>query len=469
MKTKLLLLSSLIALGFSTNAQSVWSPQASGFNAASRGINSIVALDSSNAWAVAYDGFAPTTYIQELTHTNNGGTLWTEATITGGTIATFGIANVSAINYDTAWVCMFDPNAADPTQGIYQTTDAGATWAKVVGAAYGAGSFPDNIYFWNRNDGIAIGDPIGGYYENYTTSDGGANWTRNPNTASQLNPQNASEYALTNVFDTYGGTIWYGTTHGRIFKSTDKGTTWTVANTPWFTTATNPTANSVSKIRMVDAMNGLAARYNSTTKRYVVARTTDGGATWNALTTSGAMFAADFDNVPGTSLYVSVGSSPQYHGSSMSNDGGATWLLMEDTTVAVVGTLIQRTAVAFADAKTGWSGTFNIDNVTGGMYKWTDSVAIVGINNNTLTKNQNIGVYPNPATDLISINLKGFENKNTEVKIFNMMGELVYESSNVYQTPIYTKHINISNLTAGVYLLSVTDGNGKYSQRIIKQ
>ena len=118
MKTKLLLLSSLIALGFSSHAQSVWTGQASGFNAASRGINSIVAVDSSTAWAVAYDGMSPTTYIQELTHTNNGGTLWTEALITGGTINTFGIANVNAINYDNAWDSLFDPNAADPTQGI---------------------------------------------------------------------------------------------------------------------------------------------------------------------------------------------------------------------------------------------------------------------------------------------------------------------------------------------------------------
>ncbi len=469
MKTKLFLLSSLIALGFSSTAQSVWSPQASGFNMPSRGINSIIALDSSTAWAVSYDGLAPTNYIRELTHTNNGGTVWNEALIPNAAASTFGIGNVSAINYDTAWVALFDPNGADANQGIYQTTDAGTTWAKVPGAAYTSGSFPNVVHFWNRNIGFAMGDPVGGYYENYTTTDGGANWTRTPNTASQLNPQNASEYGLTGVYDTYGNNVWFGTTHGRIFKSSDNGLTWTVANTPWFTTATNPTTNNVSKIRMVDAMNGLAARYNATTKRYVVARTTDGGATWLPLTTSGAMFAADFDNVPGTSLYVSVGSATQYHGSSMSNDGGATWLLMEDTTVAVVGALIQRTAVAFADAKTGWSGSFNIDNVTGGMYKWTDSVAIVGINNSTLTKNQNIGVYPNPATDLISVNLKGFENKNTEVKIFNMMGELVYESSNVYQTPIYTKHINISNLTTGVYLLSVTDGNGKYSQRIIKQ
>lgn len=463
MKKSLLFIFTLIGIG----ASAQWSPQASGFSSPSRGINHIVAVDNQTAWAVAYDGMNTSAYIQELTHTNNQGTTWTEAFVTGGNTGALGIGNACPINYDTCWISMFDYQGGfGADQGVYVTYNSGSTWTKQTGAAYTTGSFPNVVHFWDKNIGWAMGDPKGGYYENYRTWDGGNTWVRTANTGNQLNPNVASEYGLTNVYTVLGNTIWYGTTHGRIFRSLDTGSTWTVANTPWYTTAANPTNNGISKICFVDQNNGIATHYNSTTQLFQIAGTSDGGQTWTTINPSGPFFASDVCAVPGTNMYVSVGARPSFHGSSMSNDGGMTWHLMEDTTVATVGMLIQRTAVEFADATTGWSGSFNQDQVTGGMYLW--SGAVVGINNNN-SVSSSVKVYPNPAREILSLQLNGFDKNETEVKLYSITGSLVYESKNKYESPIYLKHINLNNLASGVYMLHVNDGEHNFVQKIVKQ
>ncbi len=465
MKTRLLLVSSLIAFGFNSQAQ--WNVQNSNFSAGSRGINSITLPNDSTGWAVGYDGSGGAAKIQEYVKTTNGGTTWTQGTITVPNPATFGIANISPLNGDTAWAALFDENGTDVNQGIYRTNDGGANWTRQATAAYGNGSFTDVVYFWDKNNGVAIGDPLGGYYEIYTTTDGGTTWVRTPNTGNQLSCSPAAEWGLTNSFATFAGTIWFGTDHGRVFKSTDKGLTWTVATTPFL--STTATQSMISGLAFRDANNGLVAKKNATTTKFDYAATTDGGTTWTSVTSTGFNYGGDFCWVPGTSTYVSVGASynPAFKGSSMSTDDGATWLPLEDT-----AGVPQRTAVAFYSATLGYSGSFN-DNANpadGGMYKWTGALIPYPMAvNSTKAIASSVAVYPNPTAGFLNIALNGFAGKKASVKIFNVIGEQVYSSENVYETPVYTKHIDLSALQAGVYVVTVNDGTQSFVQRITKQ
>jgi hypothetical protein len=73
---------------------------------------------------------------------------------------------------------------------------------------------------------------------------------------------------------------------------------------------------------------------------------------------------------------------------------------------------------------------------------------------NTLNK---IQVYPNPATDQITLELNSKTNSLLRIKIVDIVGKIVYESSVSSTEGINEINININNLIAGHYLLTVSD------------
>jgi photosystem II stability/assembly factor-like uncharacterized protein len=82
----------------------------------------------------------------------------------------------------------------------------------------GASAFANVVYFWNKDEGFCMGDPNGGYFEIYTTSNGGVNWSRVAR-ANIPNPSASDEYGTIGQF-TVGddGVVFFNTTKGRIYK-----------------------------------------------------------------------------------------------------------------------------------------------------------------------------------------------------------------------------------------------------------
>jgi hypothetical protein len=72
----------------------------------------------------------------------------------------------------------------------------------------------------------------------------------------------------------------------------------------------------------------------------------------------------------------------------------------------------------------------------------------------------NITIYPNPASDVVHIEMdtKGI---NFNVNIFDMTGKNIRQFTNDHA-------INISNLDSGLYMLSVSTGNGQYFHKLLK-
>jgi len=98
-------------------------------------------------------------------------------------------------------------------------------------AGPGCGSRPRSP---NPGDhGVAVGDPRDGYFEIYATIDGGNGWTRIPQ--GNIPAPLPTEFGLIPGPSSCarGDTIWFGTyadEGGRVFRSTDRGLTWTVAS-----------------------------------------------------------------------------------------------------------------------------------------------------------------------------------------------------------------------------------------------
>jgi uncharacterized repeat protein (TIGR01451 family) len=89
---------------------------------------------------------------------------------------------------------------------------------------------------------------------------------------------------------------------------------------------------------------------------------------------------------------------------------------------------------------------------------------VVSIINKNEIVNQ-LKVFPNPANELLNINL---QNNNIEnCTITNALGQMVYSSANEINAN-HKIQLNISHLSAGVYFVKVSAGDGSYNAKFIK-
>ncbi|MBZ5570668.1 MAG: hypothetical protein LAO09_02165 [Acidobacteriia bacterium] len=118
------------------------------------------------AWASGTHG----TYLR----TTDGGETWQAAQVPGA--ETLDFRDVEAFSADVAYLLAAGPGEQSR---IYKTADAGKTWALQFTNNNPKGFF-DCMAFWNRDRGIAVGDPVNGKFELITTKDGGKHWKSIP-------------------------------------------------------------------------------------------------------------------------------------------------------------------------------------------------------------------------------------------------------------------------------------------------
>lgn len=437
MKTKLLLLLTLTLNGTFLFAQ--WTVQNSGFTAASRGIKGISVVDANVVWAIAYDGSGSNVNVQEFTKTTNGGTTWTPGTINVGNTGS-GIAMVHAESAQIAWAVAY-PNATGQPQGIFKTTNGGTNWTKQTTATFtGADGFANVVYFWDLNNGFCMGDPNGGYFEIYTTTNGGTNWTRVP--LANIPANLSGEYGYVGQVVAVGDTVFFTTNKGRIYKSINRGTNWTVVQSPLTDFGSEL---SSGEIAFKDNNNGYIV--NNEGFFYV---TSDGGANWDLIfPDSGFSYGDDVCVIPGTDTVMTTGVNSSLSGSSYTNNNGQTYTMIDN---------IQHTDVQFFDASTGWAGGFNTSATVGGMFKWSGP-AFLGTSDNLLEKG--FTAYPNPVINTLQMRANEIIDS---VVIYNLLGQEVYAS----QPGVLTHTIDMSLLPHGTYIAKIGIDNIEGSVKIIR-
>ncbi len=351
---KLFTLIALVAISYTSMAQ--WLPQASGFTAASRGIKYLHAVDDQVVWATAYDGSGGTAVIQEFTRTVNGGELWVPGVVNNAAGLEF--AMIFGIDANTAYAAMYKTSGTNP-QGIYKTTNGGATWTHQATALFNnAASFTNVVHFFDANNGFAQGDPINGEFELYTTTNGGTTWTAVPG-ANIPNPL-SGEWGIVGYYSAVGDNIWFGTNKGRVYRSNDKGLTWDVSTTSLGATYVD--------VEFANELHGLAQDKGASSSG-TFAETFDGGVTWTNISASGPTLSNDFAYVPGTEMtFVATGAATGATGAAFSYDGGHNWEYFPDTEAT------QFLATDFVDPETGWAGGFSVSPTEGGMFVFTGSL-----------------------------------------------------------------------------------------------
>jgi len=443
MKTKLLLLMfGFFALAMTAQHDTYWEAQATGFATESRGISDICIVTEDIVWAVAYDGADTDNHIQEFTKTIDGGLTWTPGTIDIGSPGS-GIAMISAISADVAWLVAY-PNAAGQDQGVFKTIDGGLTWNKQASALYNQGSsFINVIHFWDENTGFAQGDPVDGYFECYTTDDGGASWNRVPQ-ANIPDPNAADEYGTVNMIWVAGDALWYTTNKGRIFRSYDHGQNFEVFQSP--IESFNSTTTS-GEIDFNDDLNGYLVNNEG-----LLWTTTDGGEVWNLVFPAGdgVVFPGDLTAIPNSSTAVTAGAG-SLTGTAYTDDGGATFHTMCDTE--------QHLETDFISGTIGWSGGFSVSATEGGIFKYIGP-SLVPLSLTDLDA-KGFKSFPNPVENMYYMSAV---ESITNVSVHNILGQEVYNA----QPSALAHEIDMSTFPHGTYIVNITIGNVVGSTKVVK-
>ena len=304
-----------------------WQVQAIQSQADFRGLS---VVSSKVAWVSGTKG----TYARTI----DAGKNWAVATVPGAEKLDF--RDVEAFGDETAYLLSAGPGDASR---IYKSTDGGKFWTKQFQSADPA-SFFDALAFWDKKNGIALGDPVDGRFQLIATDDGGANWKALPakNLPAAL-PNEGAFAASGNCLVTLGkDDVWFatgGAKVARVFHSSDRGRSWEVSDTP---IVAEVASAGIFSIAFRDKKNGIivGGDYRKPNDAGATAAiTADGGKTWKLLDKrlpyrSAVAWAKD--------RWIAVGTS----GSHVSTDNGDTWKLLDRENY---------NSVAFAPTGEGWA------------------------------------------------------------------------------------------------------------------
>jgi photosystem II stability/assembly factor-like uncharacterized protein len=393
---------------YSTRIDTGWAVQPSGTGDM---LYTVKAVDNNVVWAGGTNGC--------VLRTTNGGVTWDS--VGAGVIGTATVFSVDALDASNALVSTYTGDAA-----IYKTTNGGSIWQNVFAQTGGAIA---GIRMKSTLEGYAVGIPVDGKWTVLKTTDGGNTWTHIPNEPTQIGDE-----SVTFGVDLTGNTLSFGTTSGKIYRSTDLGTTWS--------------SDSISE-EMVYAIHsnsptiGLAGFYNG-----AIDRTTNGGVSWDTAHSAGGNSVNCISGLE-NEYWATVGSGIAY-----TNDTGKSW---KYSSPGYHG-FIQLQALSFSSAGSAINGwAVGEDGI---ILHYRRGLTGVKPDLRTIPAafvlEQN---YPNPFNPATFINYQLPNASHVRLSVYNMLGQEVTTLVNeIEQAGAQSVRFDASNLPSGVYLYRLQAG-----------
>ena len=312
---------------FTTAALAQWKQQSINTDASFRGL---CAVNQNVVWVSGTKG--------TVGRTIDGGASWEVIRVPEAEQLDF--RDIEAFSANVAYILSIGKGDASR---IYKTTDGGKSW-KLQFKNTQPEAFFDAIAFWDAQHGIAMSDPVDGRFVLIQTEDGGATWKPIP--PDRIPPAIKGEggFAASGTCLVTQGkrNVWLasgGAATARIYRSTNRGQTWTVHETP---IQAGVASAGIFGIAFRNSNNGLIVGGNYSLPNEsgkTVALTRDGGQTWKLIDgqlpfRSGVIFV--------NGKWIAVGTS----GSDVSNDGGQSWQKLDSENY---------NAVSFTKSGVGWA------------------------------------------------------------------------------------------------------------------
>jgi photosystem II stability/assembly factor-like uncharacterized protein len=283
--------------------------QPSGTTARFRGV---CAVSERVAWASGTGG--------TVVRTVDGGKTWNPTIIPGATALDF--RDIEAFGERAAFALSIGEGSQSR---IYHTSNGGETWALKLTNPDPKG-FLDALAFWNSGHGLVLGDPVEGRFVILSTDDGGKTWGRTVPEGMPAALPGEGAFAASGTCLIVEGerNAWFGTGGGRVFRSTDRGRSWTVHSTP---IGGGNGTSGIFSLAFWGADHGVAVGgdYKETDRaRNVCALSSDGGRTWRLPHGPGPSgYRSAVIRVPDTTGPTLIAVGPT--GTDRSDDGGETW------------------------------------------------------------------------------------------------------------------------------------------------
>lgn len=89
--------------------------------------------------------------------------------------------------------------------------------------------------------------------------------------------------------------------------------------------------------------------------------------------------------------------------------------------------------------------------------------------NEALVEEKSMHVWPNPANDLVYAALKGIENQNITVVVYDMMGALQMSETRMVEDSFYLLELDVQALSSGTYLVAIITDHDRFAQPLVVQ
>jgi photosystem II stability/assembly factor-like uncharacterized protein len=266
-------------------------------------------------WASGSDG--------TVLRTTNGGRSWRNVGPAGASALEF--RGLKAFDARRAVIMSVGDHPRDFR--TYLTSDGGRHW-RITNQNRNPQAFYDCMAFFGRRRGLLLSDPVNGRFRILITADGGRSWHIDPARNVPAARTNEYGFAASNSCITTSGRhdAWFGSggpAGSRVYRSTDGGRHWEVAQTPLRRGA----SAGVFSVAFRNPRDGLAIGGDfavPASAPRALALTADGGRTWTLVGAGAApgeyrSGATWIPHTPETSLAVGL------TGSDISTDGGLDW------------------------------------------------------------------------------------------------------------------------------------------------
>lgn len=404
------------------------------------------------AWGFAFDANGDYTYEDyQLLRTTDGGQTWQSVNFPHAEPGWF--SNISARGDQVAWVAYVDYANG---QKILKTTDGGQTWTDQPN---GLTAWINFVHFFDNGTGLAAGDPNDVGFEIYTSANGGAYWEQvDP---ADIPPPLPGEFGFSGYFETAGNQVWFETNKGRVYYSMNKGYTWDVFEGPLGQVAYSMFAADDTGMCYMTYNTSDPGGANPVLDMY---RSPDNGTTWENITPEdNGWWIGDIEPIPGTGAIMGAFFSGGPEGipeTRLSYDQGITWQTI-DTGNDLLFVDFYDDHTGFAS---GWRG--NQDTLSGPIYRYIGSPLTGLFNREPL--NVSLTIFPNPASDFAQIQISSPATAEFWLLLNDANGRLLHKEV-IGKTDHWSTSLDLRDLPAGIYTVTVSSGEGMLVQKIVKQ
>ena len=387
-------------------------------------------VDNDNTWIGTnhfLSNFEFSTYTYAV-HTTDRGETWIFDSIPVPGLPA--ITSVSAVDENICYYTFID-NLIEGD--VWKTIDGGSTWDRKTTNEFNGG-FLNFYHAFNADDGIAVGDPNGGYFEIYRTTDGGDTWIRI--TTENIPEPLEEEYGYTSGFAVNGNTIWFSTWKGRCFKSEDQGQTWTVSSVD--------DDMNIGGYQVTFSTPSLGVFFDQCTSSNFW-RTSDGGISWVIDSLQDGRIVCVVDAVDGfdggfvvsswdeVSNLVNVFFTPDFFSSIMVLDSN----------------LASTVSISFDGSETGWLGGSGYYN--NAIFEFSGIITSLG---EAAKRHDNLSIVPNPSSSEALIKIPtSLDSKPCQIFIQDMSGKTVGQQTISNSTGWFK--LNAMPYSNGIYIIEV--------------